>query len=69
MKEYAFKVPSMHDENSAKDVRSAIVGIRGVEDVNINYEDGVVNVYFDENQVLVDKIKYVVENKGYLIKK
>jgi copper chaperone CopZ len=69
MKEYTFKVPSMHDETSAKDVRSAIVGIRGIEDVNINFEDGIVNVYYDENQVVVDKIKYVVQNKGYSVSK
>lgn len=69
MKEYTFKIPSMHDENSAKEVRSTIVGIRGVEDVNTNYEDGIVNVYYDENQVIIDKIKLTVENKGYSVRK
>lgn len=69
MKEYTFNIPSMHDENSAKEVRSVIIGLRGVEDVNINYEDGIVNVFYDENQVIVDKIKYAVENKGYAVNK
>lgn len=68
MKEYSFKVPSMHDETSAKDIRSVVVGIRGIEDVDVNYESGVVNVYFDQNQVIEDKIKYVIEKKGYKIK-
>jgi copper chaperone CopZ len=68
MKEYTFKVPSMHDESSAKDVTSAIIGIRGIEDVNTNYEDGIVNVYYDENQVVVDKIKRTVMKKGYSVK-
>lgn len=67
MKEYTFNIPSMHDENSAKEVRSVIIGLRGVEDVNINYEDGIVNVFYDENQVIVDKIKYAVKNKGYAV--
>lgn len=69
MREYNFKVPSMHDETSAKDIRSSIVGIRGIEDVNIDYENGVVNVYYDENQVVVDKIKNVVQEKGYSVRK
>lgn len=69
MKEYSFKVPSMHDETSAKDVRSIITGIRGIEDVDINYVDGIVSVYFDENQVIEDKIRYIVEDKGYGIRK
>lgn len=69
MKEFTFNIPSMHDENSAKEVRSVIIGLRGIEDVNINYEDGIVNVFYDENQVIVDKIKYAVENKGYDVNK
>lgn len=69
MREYNFKVPSMHDEASAKDIRSSIVGIRGIEDVNIDYENGIVNVYYDENQVVVDKIKHVVQEKGYNVRK
>lgn len=69
MKEYNFKVPSMHDEISSKDIRSSIVGIRGIEDVNIDYENGMVNVFYDENQVVVDKIKSVVQQKGYSVAK
>lgn len=68
MKEYSFKIPSMHDEAAAKDITSAIVGIRGIEDVDVDYEDSTVNVYYDENQVIVDKIKYVVEKKGYTVR-
>lgn len=67
MKEFTFSIPSMHDENSAKEVRSVIIGLRGVEDVNINYEDSIANVFYDENQVIVDKIKYAVEKKGYAV--
>lgn len=69
MKEYVFRIPSMHDESSAKEVRSSIVGIRGIEDVDVDYQDGIVNVYYDENQVIVDKIKYTIEKKGYNVKK
>lgn len=68
MKEYSFKIPSMHDESSAKDIRSIITGIRGIEDVDVNYEDGTVDVYYDENQVILDKIKYTLEKQGYSIK-
>ena len=68
MKEYSFKVPSMHDESSAKEIASIITGIRGIEDVNANYEEGLVEVFFDENQIAVDKIKLIVEDKGYAIK-
>lgn len=68
MKEYSFKVPSMHDESSAKEITSIITGIRGIEDVNANYEEGLVEVFYDENQIVIDKIKLVVENKGYAIK-
>jgi copper chaperone CopZ len=69
MKEYSFKVPSMHDESAAKDIASAIVGIRGIEDVDVDFQDSIVNVYYDENQVAIDKIKYTVEKKGYNIRK
>jgi copper chaperone CopZ len=55
----------MHDETSAKDISSTIVGLRGIEDVDVNYEEGTITVYYDENQVIVDKIKYVIEKKGY----
>lgn len=68
MKQFAFMVPSMHDEGTAKDIASTISGIRGIEDVNVNYEDGTVNVFYDENQVVVDKIKYTVEKKGYSVR-
>lgn len=69
MREYNFKVPSMHDETAAKDVRSTIMGIRGIEEVNIDYENGSVNVYYDENQVIIDKIKQTVEAQGYNVTK
>lgn len=68
MREYSIKIPSMHDEASAKEIRSSIVGIRGIEDVDLNYEDGTVNIYYDENQTVIDKIRYVIEEKGYSIK-
>lgn len=68
VRECSFLIPSMHDELSAKDVRSIIAGIRGIEEVDVDYEDGTVNIYYDENQVVIDKIKYVVEKQGYSIK-
>lgn len=68
MREYSFIIPSMHDEISAKDVRSIITGIRGIQEVDVDYEDGTVNVYYDENQVIIDKIRYAVEKQGYTIK-
>jgi copper chaperone CopZ len=67
MKEYSFKVPSMHDETSAKEIASIITGIRGIQDVDVDYQEGTVNVYFDENQVIKDKIKYTVEKKGFKV--
>ena len=67
MKTITFNIPSMHDEGSAKDISSVIVGMRGIEDVDANYEDGTITVYYDENQVIVDKLKYVVEKKGYAV--
>lgn len=68
MKEYSFKVPSMHDEISAKEIASIITGIRGIEDVNVNFEEGLVEVFYDENQTAIDKIKLIVEDRGYEIK-
>lgn len=68
MKSYSFMIPSMHDETSAKDVRSIITGIRGIEDINVDYEDGTVDVYYDENQVVIDKIRYAIEKQGYIIR-
>lgn len=65
MKSIIFNIPSMHDETSAKDISSTVVGLRGIEDIDVNYEDGTATVYYDENQVIVDKIKYIIEKKGY----
>ncbi|WP_035166286.1 heavy-metal-associated domain-containing protein [Caloramator sp. ALD01] len=67
MKEYSFKVPSMHNETTAKEIASIITGIRGIQDVDVDYQEGTVNVYFDENQVIKDKIKYTVEKKGFKV--
>ncbi|MBZ4664326.1 MAG: heavy-metal-associated protein [Caloramator sp.] len=67
MKEYSFKVPSMHNETTAKEIVSIITGIRGIQDVDVDYQEGTVNVYFDENQVIKDKIKYTVEKKGFKV--
>ncbi|CDF58695.1 heavy-metal-associated domain-containing protein [Thermobrachium celere] len=67
MKEYSFRVPSMHDETSAKEIASIISGIRGIQDVDVDYQEGTVNVYYDENQVIKDKIKYTVEKKGFKV--
>lgn len=58
----------MHDEISAKEIASIITGIRGIEDVNVNFEEGLVEVFYDENQTVIDKIKLTVEDRGYAIK-
>ncbi|SEF51611.1 Copper chaperone CopZ [Caloramator fervidus] len=68
MKELTLKIPSMHDEMSAKRVASIIEGIRGIEDVNVDFQSGIVNVYYDENQVIDEKIKYVVTKNGFDVK-
>lgn len=69
MKEYSFKVPSMHDESTAKEISSTIVSMKGIEDVDVDYQEGLVNVYYDENNIAVDKIKQRVEDKGFMVKK
>ncbi|KRQ87971.1 Heavy-metal-associated domain protein [Caloramator mitchellensis] len=68
MKELKIKVPSMHDEASAKKIASIIEGIRGIEDVNVDFQSGLVDVFYDENQVLDEKIKYVVSKNGYEVR-
>lgn len=68
MKEYSFKIPSMHDETSAKEIVSIVNGIRGIQDVDVDYQDGTINVFYDENQVIEDKIRYTIEKKGFKVK-
>lgn len=68
MKELNLRIPSMHDEMSAKKVASIIEGIRGIEDVNVDFQNGTVNVFYDENQVIDEKIKYVITKNGFEIK-
>lgn len=68
MKELNLRIPSMHDEMSAKKVTSIIEGIRGIEDVNVDFQSGTVNVFYDENQVIDEKIKYVITKNGFEIK-
>ncbi|MCX7951296.1 MAG: heavy-metal-associated domain-containing protein [Clostridiales bacterium] len=68
MKEYSFKVPSMHDETSAKEIVSIVNGIRGIQNVDVDYQEGTINVFYDENQVIEDKIRYTIEKKGFKVR-
>lgn len=69
MKEYAFKIPSMHDEVTSKEIASTILGMNGIENVDVDYQEGMVNVYYNENKIVIDKIKQKIEDKGFTIKK
>lgn len=68
MKEHTFIIPSMHNETSAKEVASIINGIEGVKEVDTDYVEGSVHVFFNENKVITDKIKNVINKKGYTIR-
>lgn len=67
MKECILKVPSMHDENSSREIINIIKGLIGIEDVDTNYEEGVANVFYDERKTSIDKIVEIVEYKGFKV--
>lgn len=65
MQEYTFTIPSMHNETSAKELSNAVCEISGVQDVDVNYEEGILTVFYDDNKVNVDSIKTVLGDLGY----
>ena len=65
-KELNLKVKGMTCEHCVHTVRTAVLQVEGVEDVNIDLASGSVNVTASEN-VPVDKIKEAIHQRGYTV--
>lgn len=63
-----FKVPSMHSLSSSRIVSSSIEAINGVKNVNIDYQKSLVEVFYEDNERVIEKIHDEVEKCGYKIK-
>ncbi|MGG2066055.1 MULTISPECIES: copper chaperone CopZ [unclassified Bacillus (in: firmicutes)] len=46
-------------------VTNALTELAGVQNVEVNLQEGTVNVKYDEAKVDVEKMKEVIEDQGY----
>lgn len=68
MNQSFLKVPSMHSLSSANTISNAIENIDGVKSININYEKSLVEVLYEDNNVM-ENIYNKIESQGYKIDK
>lgn len=62
-----FNIPSMHNHVSAGLIESSLNSISGVKNVNANYEQGIVEVFYESSKNNFNTIIKKVENLGYEI--
>lgn len=67
MQQCFFNVPSMHNLTSARKISYTIENIKGVKNVNTNYEKSLVGVFYERNHSILNEISNEVEKLGYEI--
>lgn len=68
MRIYNLTIPSMHNETSAKEIKSVLTKVNGIKNIDLNYEETTINIYCEDILPSFNEIKLSIENKGYLIK-
>lgn len=66
MQQCFFNVPSMHSLESAKTVSMIIGNVNGVKNVNADYENSQVGVFYD-NHIIIERISTTMQDAGYKI--
>ncbi|MFJ8263713.1 copper chaperone CopZ [Rummeliibacillus sp. NPDC094406] len=62
------KVEGMSCGHCVKAVENGVGELNGVETVNVNLEQGLVDVAFDDLKVTTENIKEAIEEEGYVVK-
>ena len=63
----SFQVRGMSCGHCIKSIENSVGTLNGVEKVNVQLENGKVDVEFDASKVDVNQIKNVIEVKGYTV--
>ncbi|HWI47812.1 MAG TPA: copper chaperone CopZ [Rummeliibacillus sp.] len=62
------KVEGMSCGHCVKAVENGVGELNGVETVNVNLEQGLVDVAFDDLKVTTENIKEAIKEEGYVVK-
>ena len=68
MQNITLQVQGMSCGHCVKAVESSVGALAGVNEVNVNLAEGLVEVAFDEAQVSIDQIKETIDDQGYDVK-
>ncbi len=67
MTDATFKVPDMSCGHCKTAVEGELNRLSGVERSNADFEKGIVEVRYDEDQVTTDELKGAIEEAGYSV--
>lgn len=67
MKDATFKVPEMSCGHCKAAVEGELAKLSGVEDSNADFEKGIVEVRYDEEQVTTEELVGSIEEAGYAV--
>ena len=65
MEKTTLQVTGMTCGHCEKAVKTALLGVEGVSEVNVSLKDGKVEVGHDSSKASVTKLKEAVEDQGY----
>jgi copper chaperone len=65
MTEKTLRVPGMHCGHCKAAVEGELRKLSGVEDSNADFEKGIVEVRYDEDQVTPEELREAIEEAGY----
>jgi copper chaperone len=65
MVEANLKVNGMHCDNCEASIAKGVNELAGIDSISANYEDSTAYVRFDSNQTDLNKIKAVIEDRGF----
>ncbi|MGM8215515.1 copper chaperone CopZ [Bacillaceae bacterium W0354] len=65
MKEVVLKVEGMSCGHCVSSVKGALDIVDGINDVEVNLEEGLVTVKYDESLVTVEQMKSLIDEQGY----
>jgi copper chaperone len=65
MEKTTLKVTGMSCGHCEKAVKTALLELEGVKDVNVSLSTGLVDVEYDAANVSMDQMKEAVEDQGY----
>ncbi len=65
MQNVTLNVQGMSCGHCVSSVEKSVGALNGVEQVNVNLADGLVDVAFNEAQVTLEQIKETIDDQGY----